>query len=57
MPAPRIAADARPQAAPRAIGQPNTPLWKRLAWMAAIWAASVAALGAVAWVLELWIRA
>ena len=44
MPASRIAAD-------------DSPLWKRLAWMAAIWAASVAALGAVAWILELWIGA
>src|SRR3569623_3072155 len=44
MPAPRIAAD-------------DSPLWKRHAWMAAIWAASVAALGAVAWILELWIGA
>ena len=31
------------------------PLGQRLAWMAAIWAASVAALGIVAWLLRLWI--
>jgi hypothetical protein len=29
---------------------------RRLAWMAAIWAASVAALGLVAVVLRLWLR-
>ena len=28
------------------------PLWKRLAWFVAIWCMSVAALGAVAWVLK-----
>ena len=33
------------------------PLWKRLAWMAAIWAMSVAALGAVSLVLRFWLRA
>lgn len=37
-------------------GPPDeSPLWKRLAWMAAIWAMSVAAIGAVAYVLRLWI--
>nr|WP_229658508.1 DUF2474 domain-containing protein [Tsuneonella deserti] len=34
---------------------PPGPLWRRLAWMAAIWATSVAALGVVAFVLRLWI--
>ncbi len=32
------------------------PLWKRLAWMAAIWAASVAALGVVAMLIRWWLR-
>ena len=32
------------------------PLWKRLAWMAAIWAVSVGALGVVAMVLRAWVR-
>jgi hypothetical protein len=31
------------------------PLWRRLAWLAAIWTASVAVLGMVAFVLRLWI--
>jgi len=34
-----------------------TPLWRRLAWMAAIWAMSVAALGAVAMVIKAWLKA
>lgn len=32
------------------------PLWKRLAWMAAIWAASVIALGGVAGLIRLCLK-
>jgi hypothetical protein len=33
-----------------------TPLWKRLAWMAAIWAMSVAGLGVVGMALRVWLK-
>lgn len=33
------------------------PLWKRLAWFAAIWSASVAALGIVAFFIRAWLHA
>ena len=33
------------------------PLWKRLAWMVAIWAMSVATLGVVATILRWWLHA
>ena len=31
------------------------PLWQRIAWLVVIWAASVAALGVVAYILRLWL--
>jgi hypothetical protein len=34
----------------------TAPLWKRLAWMVAIWAASVAALGALSLALRFWLK-
>lgn len=33
----------------------SRPLWQRLAWLVAIWGASVGALGVVAFVVRLWV--
>ncbi len=32
------------------------PWWQRIAWLIAIWAMSVAALGVVAFILRAWLR-
>ncbi len=40
---------------PPTTNEPSAPLWRRLAWMAAIWAASVAVLGALAFLLRWWL--
>jgi hypothetical protein len=39
------------------VESPTEPLWKRLAWMAGIWAISVIALAVVAYGIKLWLRA
>ncbi len=36
-------------------GEIDSPLWKRLGWMAAIWGMSVAALGVVAFLIRWWL--
>jgi hypothetical protein len=33
----------------------QAPLWKRLAWFVGLWAASVATLAAVAYLIRFWI--
>lgn len=37
-------------------GETPAPLWKRLGWMALIWAGSVAALGLVATLIRYWLK-
>lgn len=39
------------------IDQDAGPLWKRLSWMVAIWAASVMSLAVVARVIKWWLAA
>ncbi|KEO89121.1 oxidase [Erythrobacter longus] len=41
---------------PRPDTKPQSPLWKRLAWMAAIWLASVTVLGVVAMIIRFWLK-
>lgn len=36
--------------------EPEKPLWQRLAWMVAIWLASITVLGAVAMVIRFWLK-
>ncbi|WP_447728981.1 DUF2474 domain-containing protein [Sphingomonas koreensis] len=38
-------------------GENAGPWWKRIAWLVAIWAMSLAVLGAVAFVIRLWLKA
>ena len=47
--------DREPGAMGDAPNDEEAPLWQRLGWLVLIWAGSVAALGAVAYVLRLWI--
>jgi hypothetical protein len=35
---------------------PSHPLWKRLAWFAALWASSIVGLGLVASLLRFWLK-
>lgn len=39
------------------MAQPPDSLWRRLGWLVVLWTASVATLGAAAWLLKLFMRA
>lgn len=34
----------------------DSPLWLRLGWLALIWAGSVSALGAIAFLIRIWLK-
>jgi len=38
-------------------GENAGPWWKRVAWLVVIWAMSLAVLGAVAFVIRVWLKA
>lgn len=38
-------------------GENAGPWWKRIFWLVAIWAMSLAVLGAIAFVIRLWLKA
>lgn len=39
------------------IAADQSPLWKRIAWMGAIWLTSVAVLGIISLIIKLWLKA
>lgn len=36
--------------------EPQQPLWRRLLWFFGLWAASVAVVGTVSYILRLWLK-